>query len=448
MTSTIEAIGLPFQEAIDFFGAKVPEATRHWTDVWKEAHTRAFMVAGAASDALLADFQAAVRKAVGEGMTLAQFRGEFDAIVERHGWVYNGGPAWRSRIIYETNVAMAHAAGRYVQMIDPDVLEAFPYWEYEHTTSIHPRVDHLQWVGITLRADSPWWATHYPPNGWRCHCGVRPVSEPMLRRMGKSGPDEAPPIEYVQWRNPHTGEMHLVPQGISPGFDYNVGQAWQRGAPPLPPGAPPVPPAPPLPPGPRIAATVPEPPASAPGAPFRPLATEDIGAADAHLTEAMRPWADGLSEAERQAIDDYKGLDGFAINAVLRGERAAPTLEGVAATISAALMRSHAPMDLRLLRGVGEQEAAVLAALMPGDVWEPPDFKSTTLSAEVAAAFAKAGTVEIRVRAGQSGVAYVHPFPRYRFPQFEVLLNRRSRYMLVGRSDHRWVLELRDDHRE
>lgn len=239
------AIGLPFEEAKSFFWGKVPTATRHWDEVWKEAHTRAFMVAGAASEALLADFQAAIKAAIGDGMTLSQFRARFDEIVARHGWVYNGGPAWRSQIIYETNVAMAHAAGRYAQMTDPDVLDAFPYWQYEHTSSARPRPQHLAWVGTTLRADDAWWGTHYPPNGWRCKCGVRPVSEPGLRRMGKSGPDTAPEIERVPWRNPRTGRVELVPEGISPGFDYNVGEAWQKGG-----GMPPAAPVPTVPPSP------------------------------------------------------------------------------------------------------------------------------------------------------------------------------------------------------
>jgi uncharacterized protein with gpF-like domain len=226
MSSDIDAIYLPFEEAIAFFRQKVNVKTARWTDVWREAHSRAFMVAGAATDALVEDFRQAVDKAISQGTTLAEFRKDFDAIVARHGWVHNGSAAWRSRVIYETNLTGAYSAGRYAQMADPDVRSAYPYWQYLHGDSRRPRPIHLGWNGLTLRCDDPFWSSHYPPNGWRCSCYVRPVSHAEMRRMGKGGPDQAPEIKYVEWRDKHTGAVHQVPEGIDPGFDYNPGQAW------------------------------------------------------------------------------------------------------------------------------------------------------------------------------------------------------------------------------
>lgn len=223
----VQAIDLPFQEAIDFFRQKTRIPTAHWTDVWRTAHSRGFMVAGAATDDLLADFQKSIRKALESGTTLGTFREEFDAIVEKHGWAYNGSPGWRSRIIYETNLSTAYSAGRYAQLTTPEALAACPYWEYVHSGSRHPRLQHQAWNGLVLRADDPFWASHYPPNGWRCGCRVRPVSDAGLARMGKTAPDSSPEIETRPWRNPKTGEVHQVPVGIDPGFDYNPGMAWQ-----------------------------------------------------------------------------------------------------------------------------------------------------------------------------------------------------------------------------
>ena len=127
-----QAIGLEFSEAVDFFRGKARVPTEAWHDVWRTAHSRSFMVAGATSDALLADFQAAIAKAGQHGTTLEEFRRDFDSIVEKHGWEYNGSRNWRSRVIYETNLATSYAAGRYAQLTDPDTLAAFPYWEYLH----------------------------------------------------------------------------------------------------------------------------------------------------------------------------------------------------------------------------------------------------------------------------------------------------------------------------
>ena len=225
----LEWTRLPFQEAIDFFRQKYRVPTAHWTDVWRTAHSHAFMVAGAASDALLADFQHELTKALAEGTTLATFRTAFDQIVEKHGWAYNGTPGWRSQIIYDTNLSTAFSAGRYAQLTEPDTLKVFPYWTYIHSGSRHPRLQHLAWNGLTLRADDAFWASHYPPNGWKCGCRVSPTSGAGLERMGKSGPDSAPPPETRTWTNPRTGALHQVPVGIDPGFDYNPGRAWKQG---------------------------------------------------------------------------------------------------------------------------------------------------------------------------------------------------------------------------
>src|SRR5690606_12233355 len=55
---------------------------------------------------------AAVDRAIAEGGSIGQFRDDFDALVERHGWSYTGGRDWRTRVIYTTNMATSYGAGR------------------------------------------------------------------------------------------------------------------------------------------------------------------------------------------------------------------------------------------------------------------------------------------------------------------------------------------------
>jgi uncharacterized protein with gpF-like domain len=224
-----QAISLPFEEAIAFFRQKLRVPTARWDDIWQTAHDHAFMVAGAASDDLLKDFQEAIQDALDNGTTLETFRKQFDKIVDQHGWSYTGTRNWRSRIIYETNLATAYAAGRYQRLSDPDVRKAYPYLTYRHGDSVHPRPVHLGWNGLTLRADDPFWDTHYPPNRWRCSCYAVPTSEAALQRMGKDSPDTAPPLDLRPWVDSR-GRVHMVPHGIDPGFAYNPGKAWAEGA--------------------------------------------------------------------------------------------------------------------------------------------------------------------------------------------------------------------------
>lgn len=218
---------LPFQEQIAFFRQKMNLPTAAWTDVLEGQHARAFVVAGAARDDLLTDLRGAIDKAIAKGTTLQEFRKDFDAAVAKTGWTYNGGRNWRSKVIYDTNLRTSYMAGRYEQL--QAVKAARPYWRYRHSEAVErPRPEHLAWDGLILSADDPWWSTHYPPNGWGCKCYVEPLGERQMERLGKSGPDAAPPLQVRQavvGANGPSPRTVNVPAGIDPGWGYNVGEA-------------------------------------------------------------------------------------------------------------------------------------------------------------------------------------------------------------------------------
>jgi hypothetical protein len=222
---------LPFKEAIDFFQKKVQLPSSGWTDLWQEQHSHAFMVAGANSDALVEDFYNAVQDAKTKGTGYAEFRTRFDEIVTKHGWAHNGSPGWRSKVIYDTNITQAYNAGRYQQM--QAVKHLRPYWEYKHTPGEHPRLQHLAWDGMILPADDPWFAIHFPQNGWGCKCRVHALSRveasSAWEAAGKTGPDSAPSIEWEEklvGKNGSNPRTVKVPKGVDPGFAYNPGKAW------------------------------------------------------------------------------------------------------------------------------------------------------------------------------------------------------------------------------
>lgn len=171
---------LSFAEQIAFFQAKLNLPTARWDDLLRAAHDRAFVVAGAMQADLLADLREAVRKGIEDGATLEQFRKDFARIVEKNGWTgwtgegTAGGEAWRTKVIYETNLRSSYAAGRYQQM--QAIKERRPYWRYRHNDSvINPRPEHLALDGKIVHADDPFWQTHFPPNGWGCFPGSTQV---------------------------------------------------------------------------------------------------------------------------------------------------------------------------------------------------------------------------------------------------------------------------------
>lgn len=220
---------LPFAEQSAFFRRKLNLPTTGWTDIYTHEHDWAFVVAGANRDALVADFRAAVHRAIDDGVSIEAFRKDFDRIVATHGWDYNGGRNWRSRVIYDTNLATSYAAGRWQQ------LQSAPYWQYEHQDWVeNPRELHVNWDGLVLERDNPFWQTHYPPNGWGCHCKVRGLWPRDLARMNKAGPDQAPTINLVErtigQRSALGPRTVRVPEGIDPGFEYAPGSARLRTA--------------------------------------------------------------------------------------------------------------------------------------------------------------------------------------------------------------------------
>ena len=218
--STVDGVRQQFQEQIDFLRRKLNLPSESWRDIQSAAHDRAFVVAGATKADLLHDLRKAVDQAV-KGGSIGEFRKNFAEIVAKHGWTgwtgegTKAGEAWRTRVIYQTNLMTSYAAGRRAQLLDPDLVERRPFWRYVHNDSVtHPRPQHKRWgdMKLTLRHDHPFWETHFPPNGWGCKCRVVAVAAPG------DGDGTEPPEGWAQ-TDPATG----APVGIDEGWGYAPG---------------------------------------------------------------------------------------------------------------------------------------------------------------------------------------------------------------------------------
>jgi SPP1 gp7 family putative phage head morphogenesis protein len=226
-----EAFKVISPEAVDYIKSKLRLGTRAWTDIWQGMHARAFVVAGAMADELVADFHEAVTEAIAEGRSLKWFREQFDKIVAKHGWSYKGSRGWRSKVIYQTNLRMAHAAGRWAQI--QEVKRVRPWLVYVAVMDQRTRPQHRHWHDTVLAVDDPWWQTHFPPNGWNCRCKAQAMSDRDLKRYGVKPSAEPPPSPLVMKmiRTPQGAVPVEVPEGIDPGFAYNPGVAGFGGGP-------------------------------------------------------------------------------------------------------------------------------------------------------------------------------------------------------------------------
>jgi hypothetical protein len=214
---------LPFVEQAEFFRNKKIVPTKAWDDLKLSEHDHGFMVAGAIKADLLNDLKSSIQKAIDTGSNIETFRKDFNSIVQKHGWTgWKGsetekGRAWRTRIIYETNLATSYSAGRYQQLIEAE----FPYWIYRHNDSVrNPRLQHKAWNGLTLPANHRFWKSHFPINAFGCKCYVIGTDKKETAKQYGGEPTKPLPEDWDSI-DPKTG----APMGIGKGFNYAPGSS-------------------------------------------------------------------------------------------------------------------------------------------------------------------------------------------------------------------------------
>ncbi|MCQ2063719.1 MAG: phage head morphogenesis protein [Fibrobacter sp.] len=184
MAKALKFTSKQYKEAVDYFKQKINLPTKRWNDLEGAMHTRAFTVAGAMREDILCDFRNAVEKAIANGETLQDFRDRFYDIASK--WRESDPSfdekmqkpkygAWRSKVIYQTNILTSAAAAQERQARSmPDV---FTHAKYVCMMMPTSREQHKAWNGTVLPLNDPWWETHSPPNGFGCLCEKEFISK-------------------------------------------------------------------------------------------------------------------------------------------------------------------------------------------------------------------------------------------------------------------------------
>lgn len=219
---------VPPEEAMARFRAKRPQASLGWTEVWGREHARTFTVAQTVGYDVLGDLQGALDRALASGRTYDQFRAEIVPTLLAKGWWGGDHPQTglpvgnprRLRVIYDTNLRTARAAGQWERIQRRKAL--MPYLRYVAVLDDRTRPAHRAWHGIILPVDHPFWRTHYPPCGWFCRCTVQQLTRSQAEALGGVSPD--PDIGPMRiWRRRDDGAELITYDGIDPGFAHNPG---------------------------------------------------------------------------------------------------------------------------------------------------------------------------------------------------------------------------------
>ena len=240
------------RRALDYIKNKSLRPAFSYRDVWNEEHATAFTVAKAMQIDVLSDLKNAVEKAIEGGTTFEQFKQELKPTLMRKGWwgrkemtdPLTGrtvdaqlGSDRRLRTIYQTNLRSAYQKGQYDRTMESD---AHPYLMYRIGASVRHREQHLKWNNLILPKDDPLWNSIFPPNGYGCKCYTVAVTQARKERYERDGvpaynPDTrktvrmpaqtaAPKVSYKNFFNERKGTLERIPEGITPGFNWNQGQ--------------------------------------------------------------------------------------------------------------------------------------------------------------------------------------------------------------------------------
>lgn len=207
--------GFVFKEAAEFFGEKIPLKPSEFYKLADEYRNKAFTVSGYSKIQVLNKFHDELLKAIKEGTTMRDFKNNMNEFLEGKG--YKGITNFQADNIFRMNIQTSYQVGHYKQMTSPEVLRLRPYWEYDAVGDKHTRPSHLAMDGRVFRAEDPIWDTWYPPNGFRCRCGVKTLSARQVRDRGLTVETEAPRAAEVNGRF-----VNILPD---PNFSNNPAKA-------------------------------------------------------------------------------------------------------------------------------------------------------------------------------------------------------------------------------
>ncbi len=187
--------------AIKYFKSKKNQLSWDWFDLWQSAHRKSFTVAKAMREDILQDIRDALDKSLDEGKTFHDFQKELKPTLKKKGWWGESfigdsdgniekvqlGSMYRLKTIYSVNMQVAYQTGRYKTQIDN--VDNRPYWEYVAVLDERTRPEHAQLHGLIFRYDDPFWASFYPPNGFRCRCRVNAISDYNVKNRDLSVDD-------------------------------------------------------------------------------------------------------------------------------------------------------------------------------------------------------------------------------------------------------------------
>lgn len=216
----IMAEGVRPDAAIEFWKQRAKLTDAEAGALGEGMRQRAFYVSGLARRDLVQLVSDGIEEALKNGETLEAFRERIAAAIQAQGWHER-----RVELIFRTNMQAAYAAGRWKKI--QAVKASRPYLQYV-ARMVRTRPSHAILHGLVYPVDHEFWASNYPPNGFRCHCHAVSLSSRQVEKQGLTVQKEMP--KPGVWTDPKTGYEYFVHfPGADKGFRGNPGKDWLDG---------------------------------------------------------------------------------------------------------------------------------------------------------------------------------------------------------------------------
>ena len=186
MTANLTIETFPNEAAADYIRGKAVADPTHFGNLPPQLKQRAFTVAGIEQLDALQRIRDAVAK-LPEGASWDEAKKEIASEISPFIDADDDSKRTtaskaRAEFLLRTHGFQAYAVARHQQQMED--IEIFPYWKYETVGDSRVRPGHAALDGKVLRADDPWWKTHYPPWDWGCRCIVVAIDEDDVEELG------------------------------------------------------------------------------------------------------------------------------------------------------------------------------------------------------------------------------------------------------------------------
>jgi hypothetical protein len=220
--ATLQPLAVASPDIVRWIEGKAPREIGNWSELGAEEYQRAFTAAQTAGYDVIGDLYDGLTRVYAQGGTERDFAELVVPVLQQKGWLGGDGHAIGQRValIYDTNLRMSRAAGRWQRIQRAKAFMPFLLAVTVRDSRVrHPpkskHADHRAWQGIVLPVDHEFWTRFFPPIWFRCRCDVLQLTRSQFEKRRLVVTTEAELAERTRRLGPSFGGPSLGSQAVA-----------------------------------------------------------------------------------------------------------------------------------------------------------------------------------------------------------------------------------------